>query len=76
MDPVDIHADPASTQKLEDLLDGAEISFKIDTEDLAPLIEEEKAAPRAGGFDSKYHRLGEVEFTISCFMYAKRAHKM
>ncbi|XP_015750897.1 PREDICTED: uncharacterized protein LOC107330868, partial [Acropora digitifera] len=59
LDPVDIHADPASTQKLEDLLDGAEINFKIDTEDLAPLIEAEKAAPRAGGFDSKYHRLGE-----------------
>ena len=76
MDPVDIHADPASTKKLEDILAGAEISFKLDTEDLASLIEAEKAAPRAGGFDSKYHPLGEVEYTISCFMYAMRTHEI
>lgn len=60
MDPVDIHVEPASVQKLEDLLNGAGISFKVDSDDVKTLLDAEKASPRAGGFDTKYHRLGEV----------------
>ena len=67
LNPVDIHVDPASATQLEDLLDGAGISFKVDSNDVASLIDAEKASPRAGGFDSKYHRLGEVTYAIFLF---------
>ncbi|XP_068714992.1 carboxypeptidase B-like [Montipora foliosa] len=60
LNPVDIHVDPASATQLEDLLDGAGISFKVNSNDVASLIDAEKASPRAGGFDSKYHRLSEI----------------
>ena len=60
LDPVDIHVDPASVQKLEDLLNGAGISSKLETGDMKTLLDAEKASPRAGGFDTKYHKLNEV----------------
>ena len=61
LDPVDIHVDPASFQKLENLLNGAGISYKVQIVDMKVILDAEKASPRAGGFDTKYHRLGEVK---------------
>ena len=56
-------------QKLEDLLNGAGIGFTIDSEDMKKLLDAEKASPRAGGFDTKYHRLGEVRMSSSVFAF-------
>jgi len=64
LDPVDIHVDPASVQKLEDLLNGAGISSKLETGDMKTLLDAEKASPRAGGFDTKYHKLNEIHQEI------------
>lgn len=49
-------------QKLEDLLNGAGISYRVSQEDVQKIIEQEQGSARAGGFDSKYHSLGEVIF--------------
>ena len=52
--------EPASVQKLENRLSGADIHYKMKVGDMKVLLDAEKASSRAGGFDSKYHRLGEV----------------
>lgn len=52
--------EPASVQKLENRLSGADIHYKMKAGDMKVLLDAEKASSRAGGFDSKYHRLGEV----------------
>lgn len=52
--------EPASVQKLENRLSGAGIHYKMKAGDMRVLLDAEKASSRAGGFDSKYHRLGEV----------------
>ena len=60
LDPVEIHVEPVAVQKLEALLNGASISFTVSTEDVNKILQQEKGTARAGGFDGKYHGLGEV----------------
>lgn len=64
LDPVEIHVEPASVQKLENRLSGADIHYKMKAGDMKVLLDAEKASSRAGGFDSKYHRLGEIHSEI------------
>lgn len=60
LDPVEIHVEPVAEQKLEALLNGASIFFRVPTEDVNKILQQEKATARAGGFDARYHTLGEV----------------
>lgn len=61
LDTVEIRVEPASVQKFENFLSGADIHYKMKAGDMRLLLDAEKASSRAGGFDSKYHRLGEVQ---------------
>ena len=60
LDPVEIHVEPVAVQKLEALLNGANIAFTVSTQDVNKIIQLEKGTSRAGGFDGSYHGLGEV----------------
>lgn len=56
---------------LEAMLGGKGISFSIDIPDLEPLLQAEKAQSRASGFDTRYHRVGEVN---ECRYMSKAIH--
>ena len=60
LDPVEIRVQPVAVQKLEALLNGANIAFTVSTQDVNKIIQQEKGTARAGGFDGSYHRVGEV----------------
>ncbi|KAL9959382.1 hypothetical protein ACROYT_G032704 [Oculina patagonica] len=64
LDPVEIRVEPIAVQKLEDLLNGAGISYTVPQEDVQKIIQQEQGSARAGGFDSKYHRVGEIHSEI------------